>query len=319
MMVITLIFKNIRYPHITKNVLVKSKDETELKAKKRDIKYDMKQDGYKLVRSIATMLLLLISFVCSAQVNANKSLSITVQQDLNNKIGVRYVMEQKGISFDGALTANATEQFATVKLGAQLLESGNSRIMLYPFYFDYKNQKGYRIPSQISLLHTTPNLTYNIGVDMGLKGDWNINAAVSMPIFGSNYKPSKTLRYDFRERKVEGLLVLIFASFIDGAVEGFEFDNRTSFERKGWTKNKYGYFGSLSHAKEKNQLEEIYGVVDFYHTADDIRKFWYIGGGGLYAMGMRENEKVIHHFIDIGIMVLTTSLSKQIGMDWIRN
>lgn len=128
------------------------------------------------------------------------------------------------------------------------------------------------------------------------------------------------IRYTVKGKKISGLSVLVIASFVDGAVKGFDFDGRTSFHRKGWTSDPYSFFGSRSHARKKKWIEERAGVFDFYHVADDVRKYGYIGGSALYGIGStQQNEKAIHWIKDILIIITITSISKRAGMYWIRN
>jgi hypothetical protein len=238
------------------------------------------------------IILTLLPVLCLSQ--TQRSLSVTLQQDINNKAGLRFVQEEKGISFDAALCTDAQNIFATVKMGYQLLESGKSRLMVYPLYFDFKSGEGYRTPTQVSLLHSTPNLTYNIGVDLGLKGDWNVNASVSMPIMGKRYVPNAPCVGGYRigKEKAAGFIVLICAGFLDG-----ESENGT----KSW-------------------VHEAVGALDFYHLADDGRKYGYVMGGMTVAhAGSRKNTKLTHWLADAAIVFISTRLAKRAGLEWVRN
>lgn len=66
----------------------------------------------------------------------------------------------------------------------------------------------------------------------------------------------------------------VIASLADGMVEGYEFDDRKSFERKfGVAPN--SFWGSLSWKNAGTWLEKKIGTFDFYHVADDIRAWFY--------------------------------------------
>lgn len=129
--------------------------------------------------------------------------------------------------------------------------------------------------------------------------------------------------------KVAGWSVLAVGGFADGAVEGYQIDGRTSFERK-WDVNPYGYWGSESWRKIYVDGDPAKGYVskwahwrgasDFYHHADDTRKLCYIGGSTTVALsGKNNNTKWWHYAIDLGISLTVTSASKSIGYKWVRN
>lgn len=107
---------------------------------------------------------------------------------------------------------------------------------------------------------------------------------------------------------------MIVASFIDGAVEGFEFDERKFFERR-YNVNPYGFWGSKSWKKAQtnpNLYNKINGVFDFYHVCDDLRKYGYIGGSILFALTA---EKLFLYLI---ITLILTIAAKRLGMYLIR-
>lgn len=120
----------------------------------------------------------------------------------------------------------------------------------------------------------------------------------------AQYKVSKT--------KVTGWTILAAAGFVDGVVEGFDFDGRTAFERK-YNADPYGYFGRYQHKKKCGWKP----FCDFYHDADDFRKLGYISGGVLITLGEKQNWK--HLLIDLGVGLLVSSGAKRIGLHYIRN
>lgn len=135
--------------------------------------------------------------------------------------------------------------------------------------------------------------------------------------------------YQFKGPKVGGIVILALAAAADGAVEGYEFDNRTSFERKyNW--GPYSFGGSLSwtsvynnHQVEqgfKSALHRWYGAFDFYHLADDFRSVGYKTGGGLFFVGSyKQNTRRRHWLFDVLIVSVVSSGAKSLGMQWIRN
>lgn len=138
---------------------------------------------------------------------------------------------------------------------------------------------------------------------------------------GSKYRP-------FTAGKAVGYGLLIVAGFADGAVEGYEFDGRKSFERK-WGKDPHGFWGSQSwrmiyndgdpNQGKKSAFSYWLGARDFYHTADDLRKYGYISGGLCIGIGgAKQNRKWWHYALDAGIGFGLSAAAKSGGMKWVR-
>lgn len=136
-------------------------------------------------------------------------------------------------------------------------------------------------------------------------------------------------RYRITKCKMAGWIVLTIAAFADGAVEGYEFDGRTSFERK-WGADPSGFWGSQSWRMVykngnpedgyKSWWHEKAGAMDFYHVADDVRKTFYICGGLVVGIcAAKKNKKFKHYLYDFAISLAITSLAKNAGMIWVRS
>ena len=126
-------------------------------------------------------------------------------------------------------------------------------------------------------------------------------------------------KYKLDKQKIIGLTIIGLGGFIDGAVEGFDFQGVVSFERK-WCADPYGFFGSLSFEKlqsSPNIYNRTLGTFDFYHIADDLRKVLYIGGGITITLGEKRPAK--HYILDFLLSLVISSATKRAGMYWIRN
>jgi len=123
-------------------------------------------------------------------------------------------------------------------------------------------------------------------------------------------------KYKITKNKVIGWSILATAGFVDGVVEGYEFDGRTSFERK-FGADPNGFWGSQSWRNKDNWYARNFGVWDFYHVADDYRKLGYITGGVVITLG--EKQKPEHILIDLAASFLISGAAKRVGMNWIRN
>ena len=133
---------------------------------------------------------------------------------------------------------------------------------------------------------------------------------------------SLSAQYRITRGKIAGWSALAVAGFADGAVEGFEFDGRRSFERK-YNVSETGYFGTRSWERAyqtRNLYTRYFGAWDFYHHADDVRKVGYISGGITIGIsGAKNNSKWWHYAVDFGASLAISGMSKAAGMYWIRH
>lgn len=139
---------------------------------------------------------------------------------------------------------------------------------------------------------------------------------------------SAQAQYRITRAKLAGWGMVAVAGAADGAVEGFEFDGRKSFERK-YGASKTGYFGSQSWKRSykgnnpdngfKSDFVRIMGAHDFCHHADDLRKIGYISGGVVIGLNTHKNTNKWHTVADFAIGFAVSSLTKSAAMWWIRN
>ena len=145
----------------------------------------------------------------------------------------------------------------------------------------------------------------------------------------SNVHRPPSTAYKITWGKAAGWLTLAVAGFVDGAVEGYEFDGRQAFVRK-WNADPNGFWGPDSWRLAyrngnpddgyRNLFTRFYGSPDFYHVGDDVRKAGYIGGAvTLGISGAKQNRKWWHYALDIGIGLAVSSVTKRAGMAWVRN
>lgn len=135
--------------------------------------------------------------------------------------------------------------------------------------------------------------------------------------------------YRITAPKVIGWGITSLGGFVDGVLEGYQFDGRKSFERK-WGADPYGFWGSQSWRMiyrdgdpangPKSKMGEWLGAKDFYHVADDTRKLSYLGGSVLVGIGgANVNAKWWHYFIDFGVSFAASAFAKSQGMEWVRH
>lgn len=133
-------------------------------------------------------------------------------------------------------------------------------------------------------------------------------------------------QYKIGKTQAIGFTLVGLGGFIDGLVEGYEFDGRTSFERK-FGADPNGFWGSESWRNVykdgnpdngyKSWMHAQIGAFDFYHVGDKLRKGLYISGGIVISIG--EKRKFKYYLYDFLIATATSSFTKRMGMMWIRN
>ena len=140
---------------------------------------------------------------------------------------------------------------------------------------------------------------------------------------------SAQAQYRITRAKLAGWGMLAVAGAADGMVEGYEFDQRKSFERK-YNVSKTGYFGSQSWKSAykgnnpdngfKSGFVRTFGAQDFYHHADDLRKLGYMSGGIVIGInGTKTNTKKWYYIIDFAAGFAISAATKSISMRWIRS
>jgi hypothetical protein len=127
-------------------------------------------------------------------------------------------------------------------------------------------------------------------------------------------------QYKVTNSKVVGWAMIAAGGFVDGFVEGYEFDGRTYFERK-FGVSPTSRFGSRSWERRythPNVWNQNMGVFDFYHIADDGRKVFYIGGGIVIGLNLRKQKRT-YNLYDILATLAISSISKSAGMRLVRH
>jgi len=117
------------------------------------------------------------------------------------------------------------------------------------------------------------------------------------------------------KRDIVTLAILLPTSFIDGAVERFDFQNRKYFEVK-YGASETGFFGSKSYQRlydSPNFYNKNFGVFDFYHVADDIRKLGYLTSGATFALSLKYRRSNKEAIIKGILFFAASSLSKRVG------
>lgn len=142
-------------------------------------------------------------------------------------------------------------------------------------------------------------------------------------------KNGKTIGYKLTKKKAGGLALLAVGAFADGVLQGYEFDGRTSFERK-WGASPTGFWGSRSWAKRYRNGDPAQGlshpvyqhlpVFDFYHVGKFVANYATVSGGLLLGVGGQlKNKSVWHWLLDGALAWGTCSAARQVGLWWIRN
>lgn len=131
--------------------------------------------------------------------------------------------------------------------------------------------------------------------------------------------PCAAQEYQLTKTKWWGFGISAAAGFMDGVVEGYEFDGRASFERK-WGVKPYSFFGSKSWDAPMSGWEKNFGKFDFYHVGDDMRKVGYLSGGIVIGLGGAKRKQKFHHYIyDFLICFAMSGASKWAGMYYVRH
>lgn len=130
----------------------------------------------------------------------------------------------------------------------------------------------------------------------------------------------KGQHYQFGKDKWKAMLVICGAGFVDGVVERWEFGGRRAFERK-WNVEPYSFFGSKSYDSNWTAIERFKrSQTDFYHVADDTRKWGYIAGGYLLGKaGRKHNRRWVHDVFDILIVGAASGIWKSAGMYYVQH
>jgi len=155
-----------------------------------------------------------------------------------------------------------------------------------------------------------------------------IGLLMTEPLYAQQPNLHLKEKYKVTTGKAIGWATIAVAGFADGALEGYQFDGRKSFERK-WNADPNGFWGSQSwrmiynegnpELGVKSKLHKWVGAMDFYHVADDIRKVGYIGGGiSLGIGGAKATQNWKHWLLDIAITSVISSGAKSAGMKWVR-
>lgn len=140
---------------------------------------------------------------------------------------------------------------------------------------------------------------------------------------------SAQAQYRITRTKIAGWAFCAVGGIADGLCEGYEFDQRRSFERK-YNAKKTGYFGSQSWKRAykgnnpdngfKSDFVRIMGAQDFYHHADDLRKIGYISGGVVVGIGGNKiNSKKWYYIIDFAASIAISATTKSLSIRWIRS
>ncbi len=147
--------------------------------------------------------------------------------------------------------------------------------------------------------------------------------------FAANAQLFQIGSYKVTKTKVAGWGITAAGGALDGMLEGYLFDRRTSFERK-WGADKNGYWGRYSWRNVykngnpdegfKSDFHRVSGAWDFYHHADDGRKIGYIGGSIVLGIGgAKVNNKWWHYAADFAITFAISAATKSAGMAYIRS
>lgn len=145
---------------------------------------------------------------------------------------------------------------------------------------------------------------------------------------GNSQTVLKVGSYRLTNLKIVSIGVTCAGGLVDGILAGYEFDGRTSFERK-WGVSPTSFWGSESWKRAyknndpsmgfKNNYVKWRGANDFYHVADDMRKMQYLAGGIIIGIGPKTNTKWWHYVVDFGLSYGASAVFKAAGLGWIRH
>lgn len=124
-------------------------------------------------------------------------------------------------------------------------------------------------------------------------------------------------------------IISVLAGLIDGVLEGYSFDGRKSFERK-YGVSEDSFFGSKSWKSiyidgdpqkgYKSGLLAWFGAFDFYHVADDLRKFTYLLAGiTVTAITGAAGATTIQPLFGFICIWIVSAIGKFLGLKYIRS
>ena len=129
------------------------------------------------------LIFLLLPFGSIAQ---SYSLSLTAMYDIVPRFGVTGVMEEQGMTLQSSILVGNDFYFQT-KMGVTMMTKKKSRLMIYPLYLDLKWSEGIRTPTGIMWIRCGRLMTTNLGVDLGTKWDYSINASLNVLLIGKRF------------------------------------------------------------------------------------------------------------------------------------
>ena len=135
--------------------------------------------------------------------------------------------------------------------------------------------------------------------------------------------------YKIKKLKLAGLALVAVGGFTNGLLQGYEFDGRTSFERK-WGASPTGFWGSLSWTQRYVDGNPAYGVKslayrylpvpDFYHVTQITHHHALVTGGIFVGIGAaRSNRRWEHYALDLLVSAVVNSAAQSAGLYYIRN
>lgn len=130
--------------------------------------------------------------------------------------------------------------------------------------------------------------------------------------------------YELNRKKLVGFVSLFGAGFVDGALERWEFGGRRGFEN-AYGVDEFGFWGSRSYERrftDPDLWNKTFGVFDFYHVADDLRKGGYVFGGVMIVIGGKKDKsergwrRYKYHIFDFLLGLGISGLGKRLGDRW---